>query len=89
MFKVTVYGSGTSRCRQMRIRVHNALWMLGIRDFEVIVEGDMRKFPEGVTDVPAMGVEGKIISDGRLPEIGEIQRMLQPYVMDMIVPKAA
>lgn len=79
MLKVTVYGSGDSKCKQMRIRVHNALWMLGLREFQIEVEGDMRKFPEGVTEVPSLSIEDKILVDGRLPELAELQRILAPF----------
>lgn len=81
MLRVQIYGGGSSKCRQLRIRVHNALWMLGLRDFEVEVEGDERKYPEGVTDVPAIGVGGNLLSVGVLPEIVDIQKMLVPYIV--------
>jgi hypothetical protein len=79
MFKVTIYGGGSSRCKQLRVRVHNALWMLGIRNFQIEVEDDERKYPEGVTEVPAITVDGKIISCGDMLEIVDIQRMLAPF----------
>lgn len=79
MFKVTIYGVGFSRGKQMRIRVHNALWMLGIRDFQIEVEDDERKFPEGVTELPALCVDGKILTCGETLDIVDIQRLLAPY----------
>ncbi|MEP0814447.1 MAG: thioredoxin family protein [bacterium] len=89
MFKIQVFGSGTSKCRQMRIRVHNALWMLGLRDFQVEVEGDIRNFPAEVKDTPGLGVNGKVLVSGRLPEISEIQRLLAPYALGMELEAAA
>jgi hypothetical protein len=84
MFKVQVYGGGSSKSRQLRIRVHNALWMLGLRDFEVEVEGDERKYPEGVSEAPAIGVDGNILSVGALPEIVDIQKMLVPFIVSKV-----
>ena len=79
MFKVTIYGVGFSRGKQLRIRVHNALWMLGIRDFQIEVEDDERKYPAGVTELPALGVDGKVFTCGETLEIVDIQRLLAPF----------
>lgn len=81
MVKVTVYGSGNSRCKQMRIRVHNAMFMLGLRDFEIEIEGDERKFPSEITETPALMIHDKVVCVGRLPEIAELQRLIAPYTI--------
>ncbi len=83
MFKVLIYSDGTSRCKQLRVRVHNALWMLGIRNFQIEVEDDERRYPSFVTETPTIVVDSNVISSGTLPELVEIQRMLAPYAFRM------
>lgn len=83
MFKVFIYSDGTSRCKQLRVRVHNALWMLGIRNFQIEVENDERKYPAFVTETPTIVIDDNVVCCGTLPELVEIQRMLAPYAFRM------
>lgn len=73
---VKVLGMGCSTCRLLKEKVERALSEMGT---EATIE-EVRDFPTilayGVSSTPALIVNEKVLLAGRVPEIGQIRKLL-------------
>lgn len=77
MKKIHVLGSGCAKCRQLYQVVTQAAGETAI-PCEVEKVEDFMRFPDfGVMITPAVVVDGKVISSGRVPAIEEMRKLIE------------
>ena len=73
---VTVYGSGCKGCQTLHQNVIDALAELN-RAADVEYVTDLQKIMEaGVMSMPALAVNGKIVSSGKVLNIADVKKLL-------------
>ncbi len=76
--KIEVIGPGCSRCKTLEASAREAATRLGL-SCEVVKVSDMNEIVQrGVMATPALAVDGRIVCTGRVPTVGEIEKLLQP-----------
>lgn len=71
-----IYGSGCSKCRQLTANAEEAAQVLGI-SYEVEKVTDMNAIIDaGVMRTPALAVDGKTVSEGKVLSVDEIKPLL-------------
>ena len=74
--KFQIYGSGCSKCESLTANVESAAQALGIT-YEVEKVTDMNAIIDaGVMRTPALAVDGKVIVEGKVVGVDEIQKLL-------------
>jgi small redox-active disulfide protein 2 len=74
--KIQVAGPGCGRCQTTEANVREAVKQLNLAA-EVVHVTDVREYVTlGVRLTPAVIVDGKIISSGRVPAVEEIKQLL-------------
>jgi small redox-active disulfide protein 2 len=73
---IQILGSGCSRCHETEQRVRNAVARLGIAaDIRKVT--DMKEIMAfGVLGTPAVVVDGKVVSQGKVPSDDELKKLL-------------
>lgn len=75
--KVQVYGSGCDKCKKLAANVETAAKELGV-EIELEKVTDINAITEaGVMMTPALAVDGKVVSSGKVLSAQEIGRILQ------------
>ena len=74
--KVEVFALGCAKCRLIEVAATTAVEELGI-DAEIEKVSDTMEMRErGVQSQPALFIDGKLRSAGRVPSVDEIKKML-------------
>jgi small redox-active disulfide protein 2 len=64
--RIEILGSGCARCHGLKDNVHKALEAIG-KDAEVVDVTDMQQIlAYGVMSMPALVIDGKVVSAGRV-----------------------
>jgi len=75
---IKILGMGCSKCIALENGVKKAVLELGIKDAEIEHVKDINRIIEyGVMTTPALIVDGKIKSAGRIPSVEEIKNLLK------------
>jgi small redox-active disulfide protein 2 len=75
--KVEVIGPGCAKCKSLEAAAKDAVAHLGL-SCEVAKVSDMGEIIQrGVMATPALAVDGKIVSTGRVLSAAEIEKLLQ------------
>ncbi len=75
--KVEIFGPGCFRCFATEENVRLALGQLGFRA-DIVHVSDHDEFRKrGIKFTPALAVDGRTKSSGRIPEVAEIHRWLK------------
>jgi len=75
--KIQILGSGCPRCKQTEVNAREAVKNLGL-DTEVEKITDINKIADfGVMATPALAVDGDIKFSGKIPSVGEIEKILK------------
>lgn len=75
--KIEVIGPGCPKCKTLEASVREAVARLGM-SCEVAKVSDMGEIIErGVMATPALAVDGRVVSTGRIPSASEIEKLLQ------------
>ena len=74
---IQIYGTGCPNCKKLEQLARNAVDELGIKaEFEKVKEiNDI--VAAGIMRTPGLGINGKVVSQGRVPNIEEIKKMLK------------
>ena len=73
---ITVYGSGCKGCQTLHQNVIDALAELN-RAADVEYVTDLQKIMEaGVMSMPALAVNGKIVSSGKVLNVADVKKLL-------------
>jgi small redox-active disulfide protein 2 len=74
--KIEIFGPGCSRCNALEKMVVNSLARLNI-SAEVVKVSDINKMVErGIMFTPALFIDGKKKSEGKVPSIDDIKKWL-------------
>ncbi len=75
--KIEILGTGCSKCKQLAANVEAAVIELNIQA-EIVKVADMDKITGyGIMMVPAVVIDGTIVSSGKLLDKGEIKKILR------------
>ncbi|MGM0629191.1 MAG: thioredoxin family protein [Patescibacteria group bacterium] len=78
---ITVYGSGCVMCGGMGESIRKAVEDLEIEDIKVEKVCDPEKIAEvGITETPALALNGKVVLSGKIPEPEEIKKLMQDNI---------
>lgn len=75
--KIKVLGPACINCERTALNVHKALEELNIQADVEQVREPKRIFLQGVTNTPAVLIEEILASEGRVPDIEEIERWIE------------
>ncbi|AHJ14333.1 thioredoxin family protein [Sulfurospirillum multivorans] len=74
--KIEILGTGCSKCQALTLHVKEAVAKKGIFAQVEKVEDIMQIMNYGVTSTPALVVDGKVLSSGKLLSVDEIVTLL-------------
>lgn len=74
--EIKVLGAGCPRCHQLWIEVINALAELDLEAGVDMVEGSQGIQPYKVTSLPAIVINGKVKTAGKIPSRKEIKKLI-------------
>jgi small redox-active disulfide protein 2 len=80
MMTIKVLGSGCANCKTLELRTIEALKNMHVEaSIEKVTEyQDIASY--GVMHTPGLVVNNKVIAQGRVPTVGQIQELLTSYV---------
>nr|WP_320145171.1 thioredoxin family protein [uncultured Anaeromusa sp.] len=77
MKKIAILGPGCANCKKLEANTREALASLGM-EAEVVKITDMNEIAEfGLVRTPAIAVDGKLVSNGKVLEADKIAALLQ------------
>ena len=77
MKKIAILGPGCANCKKLEANTREALASLGM-EAEVVKITDMNEIAEfGLVRTPALSVDGKLVSNGKVLEANKIASLLQ------------
>ena len=77
MKKIAILGPGCANCKKLEANTREALASLGM-EAEVVKTTDMNEIAEfGLVRTPALAVDGKLVSNGKVLEANKIASLLQ------------
>ena len=75
--KITVYGTGCSKCKAVEKAVKEAVDKLGA-DAEIVKIEELDKIMElGILSLPALAIDNEIKVTGRIPTSSEIEKWIK------------
>lgn len=80
--KIDVYGPGCPNCKRLEQQTREAIANLGC-EAEVTKVVDIVAIAEaGVMRTPALGIDGELVVQGRVPGVQELERLLSEKAAD-------
>jgi len=76
MKKIEIFGTGCPKCRRTEQNVRKAVQELGIEAEVTHVYDQLEMLKRGITNTPAVVIDGEVKIAGRVPEIDEIKELL-------------
>ncbi|MEM1689890.1 MAG: thioredoxin family protein [Candidatus Hadarchaeales archaeon] len=76
MMKIEIFGAGCPRCKKTEENCRKAVKELGIKAEITPIYDPAEMLRRGITDSPAVLVDGKLKVAGRVPEVEEIKKWL-------------
>jgi small redox-active disulfide protein 2 len=76
MMDIKVLGSGCSRCNELEKRVMDVLAELGVAANVEHVTDFKEIAAMGVFMTPSLAIDGKVVSQGKIPSKDEIKKLL-------------
>jgi len=78
---IKILGSGCPKCQQLEANAKKAVEELELKNVEVEHIYDVKKIIEmGIMMTPAMAIDEKIVSAGKIPSVEEIKEILKGKV---------
>ena len=81
--KIQVFGTGCPKCKELENRVRAAAAALSIPADIVKVTDVKAIMAAGVMMTPAVGIDGKIVTTGKLPSIPELSSIITTHLAKM------
>jgi len=76
--KIEILGTGCEKCKKLEENTKKAVEELVLKDAEIAHVKDIEKIlGYGVMTTPALVINGKVKSAGRIPEVEEIKKWLK------------
>lgn len=77
MIKIQILGTGCAKCRKLAENTKQAADNLGL-DYEMVKVTDIKQIMGfGVMTTPGLVVDGKVLVTGRVPNPGDIEKLLK------------
>lgn len=76
MKKIEIFGTGCPKCRRTEQNVRKAVQELGIEAEVIHVYDQLEMLKRGITNTPAVVIDGEVKIAGRVPEVDEIKKLL-------------
>ena len=76
MKKIEIFGTGCPKCRRTEQNVRKAVQELGIEAEVTHVYDQLEMLKRGITNTPAVVIDGEVKIAGRVPEVDEIKELL-------------
>jgi len=76
MTKIEVLGTGCAKCNRLFANAGQAVKDMKITAEVVKVEGLTKIVGRGIMLLPALFINGEVRSEGRIPDVNEIKKML-------------
>ena len=74
--KIDVYGPGCPNCKRLEQQTREALAGLGLEAELTKVEDVVAISEAGVMRTPALGIDGKLVLQGRVPGVQELSTII-------------
>ncbi|MEM5793540.1 MAG: thioredoxin family protein [Candidatus Aenigmatarchaeota archaeon] len=75
--KIEILGSGCPKCKELENRVKNVLSKTGIKSSISKITDVNKIIDYGVLSTPALVINGKVVSSGRIPTTEEIEKWVK------------
>lgn len=75
--KIEIFGGGCAKCKATEVNARKAVNELGIEAEVIPVFDKLAAIKRGITDTPALLVDGKLKVSGRIAEVDEIKKWIQ------------
>ena len=76
MKKIQILGTGCAKCEKLAANAKQAADSLGL-DYELVKIKDLNEIMAfGVMTTPALAIDGKVVTTGKLPSPAEIEKLL-------------
>lgn len=76
IMNIKVLGTGCKKCKELEVNVHEAVEQLGINAQVEKVEDIPTIMKYGVMSTPALVIDEKVVSTGKLLTVGEVKEKL-------------
>ena len=76
MKKIEIFGTGCPKCKRTEQNVRRAVQELGIEAEVTHVYDQLEMLKRGITNTPAVVIDGEVKITGRVPEVDEIKELL-------------
>lgn len=76
MKKIEIFGTGCPKCKRTEQNVRRAVQELGIEAEVIHVYDQLEMLKRGITNTPAVVIDGEVKIAGRVPEVDEIKELL-------------
>ncbi len=73
---IIIYGSGCARCRALAKAVETALQEMSLTANVKKVSDFKEMMAAGILQTPALSLDGKVVSSGRIPDANELRLWL-------------
>ena len=75
--KIQILGTGCPKCKQVEVNAREAVKNLGINAVIEKVTDIDQIIDFGITVTPALAVDGDVKFSGKIPSVGEIEKILK------------
>ena len=75
MKKIEIFGTGCPKCKRTEQNVRKAVQELGIEAEVTHVYDQLEMLKRGITNTPAVVIDGEVKIAGRVPEVDEIKQL--------------
>ncbi len=77
--KIQVLGSGCPTCKKLRAMVEQAVFANGLPDKMEYITDIKQIIEMGITQTPALVLDGKVVAAGRVPGADELKQIIALY----------
>lgn len=74
---IDVYGPGCANCKRLEQQTKDALTSIGLEAEVRKVEDVVAIAEAGVMRTPALGIDGQLVLQGRVPEVTELKYIIR------------
>lgn len=77
MIEITVYGTGCKKCRELHSNALEAADELREHTRVSYVTDPVAIAQRGILSLPALEVDGRVVSTGRVPTVAQVRELLE------------
>jgi len=80
--RIVVYGPGCANCKRLEQQTTDALAKVGLNARVTKVEDVVAIAEAGVMRTPALGIDGRLVLQGRVPGVTELEHLIRKATAD-------